>query len=216
MDMPRPAQRRDDLHAFKKQAILEAASHLFQQHGMEGTTMRAIAKEAGYSTGAPYAYYRSKEEIHADLLAASLARLLAALKDAQKKGADGPARIHRLGRGFLDYYGRNPADLSLGRYLLAPAPAATDGPPSPAGSRLTSRLLTLFGHMANTLHQETGVDAETAQTEALDAATYFLGTLLMAATGRAAIMGAQPQEMIDRYVKQMLQRLYQKKEQEQV
>lgn len=43
--------------------IAEAATRLFQEHGYEATTMRAIAREAGVATGNAYYYFASKEEL---------------------------------------------------------------------------------------------------------------------------------------------------------
>jgi AcrR family transcriptional regulator len=61
-----------------RSAITGAALRLFRERGYEATTMRAIAQEAGVSTGNAYYYFGSKEELvqqfyahnHADHLAA--------------------------------------------------------------------------------------------------------------------------------------------------
>lgn len=42
-----------------KQKILEAARATIVEHGIQGTTLRGIAKRAGLSTGAIYHYYSS-------------------------------------------------------------------------------------------------------------------------------------------------------------
>ena len=56
--------------------------------------MRAIAKESNYTVGALYSYYKSREDIYADLLTMSLWRLKdftqAAAKDAQTSGEQLP------------------------------------------------------------------------------------------------------------------------------
>jgi AcrR family transcriptional regulator len=44
-------------------AIVEAALRLFRENGYEAATMRAIAREAGVSTGNAYYYFGSKEEL---------------------------------------------------------------------------------------------------------------------------------------------------------
>jgi AcrR family transcriptional regulator len=44
-------------------AIVESALELFRDRGYEATTMRAIAKRAGVSTGNAYYYFGSKEEL---------------------------------------------------------------------------------------------------------------------------------------------------------
>lgn len=43
--------------------IAEVAMRMFQEHGYEATTMRAIAREAGVATGNAYYHFASKEEL---------------------------------------------------------------------------------------------------------------------------------------------------------
>jgi AcrR family transcriptional regulator len=51
-----------------KQKIIEAAQRLIAQQGVEKTSMRDIAIEAGLTTGAIYYYYKSKEELLYDVM----------------------------------------------------------------------------------------------------------------------------------------------------
>lgn len=51
-----------------KQKIIEAAQRLITQQGVEKTSMRDIAMEAGMTTGAIYYYYASKEELLYDVM----------------------------------------------------------------------------------------------------------------------------------------------------
>ncbi|KQY56096.1 TetR family transcriptional regulator [Aeromicrobium sp. Root495] len=44
-------------------AILDAALDLFRSHGYDGTTMRAVAQQAGVSAGNAYYYFSSKEHL---------------------------------------------------------------------------------------------------------------------------------------------------------
>ena len=46
-----------------ERAILDAALELFAAHGYEQTSIRKIATKVGYSPGAIYSYFSSKEEI---------------------------------------------------------------------------------------------------------------------------------------------------------
>lgn len=48
--------------------IIEAAQRLIAEHGVEKTSMRDIANEAGITTGAIYYYYKSKEELLYDVM----------------------------------------------------------------------------------------------------------------------------------------------------
>ena len=51
-----------------KQKIIEAAQRLITTHGVEKTSMRDIAEEAGMTTGAIYYYYKSKEDLLYDVM----------------------------------------------------------------------------------------------------------------------------------------------------
>jgi AcrR family transcriptional regulator len=56
-------RRTDEFKADRREAILDAAQRLFVAHGYDRTTLRAIAREAGLSTGAIYIYFQTKAEI---------------------------------------------------------------------------------------------------------------------------------------------------------
>jgi AcrR family transcriptional regulator len=51
-----------------KMKIIEAAQRLIAKSGVEKTSMRNIAEEAGITTGAIYYYYKSKEELLYDVM----------------------------------------------------------------------------------------------------------------------------------------------------
>lgn len=51
-----------------KVKIIEAAQRLIAKQGVEKTSMRNIAEEAGMTTGAIYYYYKSKEELLYDVM----------------------------------------------------------------------------------------------------------------------------------------------------
>lgn len=59
--------RRQRAKAATTAKVLEAARDLFETVGFEGATMRAIAKQAGMSTGAIFANYRDKAELYASV-----------------------------------------------------------------------------------------------------------------------------------------------------
>jgi len=60
---PRPLFyiREDDPPA--KRHILRAAMKLFSEHGLDGTSIRDIARESGYTNPALYKHFASKEEL---------------------------------------------------------------------------------------------------------------------------------------------------------
>lgn len=48
---------------FHRENIIKAADELFQEFGLENTTMNMIAKLSNYSTATIYVYFKNKEEI---------------------------------------------------------------------------------------------------------------------------------------------------------
>lgn len=56
------------MHNEGKVKIIEAAQRLIARQGVEKTSMRNIAEEAGITTGAIYYYYKSKEELLYDVM----------------------------------------------------------------------------------------------------------------------------------------------------
>ncbi|MBQ7528910.1 TetR/AcrR family transcriptional regulator [bacterium] len=52
----------------RKEQLLDVASELFSKYGLEGTTTKDIAREAGVSPGLLYHYYSSKEELFCSLI----------------------------------------------------------------------------------------------------------------------------------------------------
>lgn len=55
-------------HNEGKVKIIEAAQRLIAEQGVDKTSMRNIAEEAGITTGAIYYYYKSKEELLYDVM----------------------------------------------------------------------------------------------------------------------------------------------------
>src|SRR2546430_1915643 len=52
-----------DLLQQKREAVAEAAFELFLKEGFHRTTTRDIARRAGVSAGAPFTYFKDKEDI---------------------------------------------------------------------------------------------------------------------------------------------------------
>ena len=98
--------------------ILAAAQRVFEAKGLEGANMRAIAREAGYTPGALYFYYKSQEEIYADLLTTSLWRLKDYTHDAARDAQTPAEQLQTRAVAFYDYYATRPDEMSLGFYLF--------------------------------------------------------------------------------------------------
>jgi AcrR family transcriptional regulator len=73
--MPRRPTREDVLTAYRRDALLSAATRVFGESGFEGATMERIADMADVAKGTPYLYYASKEKIYEAALSRGFARL---------------------------------------------------------------------------------------------------------------------------------------------
>ena len=47
----------------RRECIIDAALSLFAEHGVEGTTMKMLAKRAGISPGLTYHYFKGKADL---------------------------------------------------------------------------------------------------------------------------------------------------------
>ena len=73
----------------QKELILSAAKKLFSRFGLEKTTMEDIAKAAGKGKSSLYYYFKSKEEVYAEVIRKEIAGLKATIRRAIE-GEDDP------------------------------------------------------------------------------------------------------------------------------
>jgi len=66
--MPRTKEFGEKLREATRDKIINAAVALFAENGLAGTSVSQIAKQAGISVGLMYHYYKTKEEIFAQLV----------------------------------------------------------------------------------------------------------------------------------------------------
>ncbi|MBO0832470.1 MAG: TetR/AcrR family transcriptional regulator, partial [Actinobacteria bacterium] len=85
-----------------RSAIVTAALDLFRRHGYDATTMRAIAAEAGVSTGSAYYYFSSKEELIREFYARSLAEHATACRLVLDSETEFAARLSGTLRALVD------------------------------------------------------------------------------------------------------------------
>ncbi len=88
-----------------RSAIVTAALRLFRENGYDATTMRAVAAEAGVSTGNAYYYFGSKEELIREFYARSQADHTAACRAVLAAETDFAARLCGTLRAMIDVLG---------------------------------------------------------------------------------------------------------------
>ena len=64
----RPRTRRDEQRERTRAELLDAASEVFAAHGFNGASVDQVAEAAGFTKGAVYSNFASKEELFVELL----------------------------------------------------------------------------------------------------------------------------------------------------
>ncbi len=202
-DAERRTGRRRAVGDLKRRIILDAAERVFAEHGLEGASLRAIARAAGYTQGAIYFHYASKEEIYGDLLGGSLDRLDAAVRAAEgEQRTEGPAAgLHDAALAFYDYYRDHPQELELGFYLFRGMRPLGLTPELDA--RLNARLravLALIEAPIRTL----GADPARAERETAALFAQAAGLLLLVHTGRLRLFGLDGRALFRDYLARLV------------
>jgi AcrR family transcriptional regulator len=197
--------RRGAVRDFKRAAILAAAQDIFGRLGLEGATIRAIAQAAGYTAGAVYSYYPTKEAIYADILAQSLISLRQAVNAAASAAADDQGRVHATLRAFFDYYRDRPQELELGFYLfqgLRPRGLSRD-----FDRALNSKLIAVLMRMRGAIMRYGRLRPLAAHRETVAAMCHICGVLLMAQTGRLKTLDGDADMLIEHYIDGLVARI---------
>ncbi|MCR3774138.1 efflux system transcriptional repressor MexL, partial [Pseudomonas aeruginosa] len=84
----------------KREAILEAAKRLFLCNGYDGSSMEAIASEAGVSKLTVYSHFTDKETLFSEAVKAKCAEQLPALYFQLAEGAPLEKVLLNIARGF--------------------------------------------------------------------------------------------------------------------
>lgn len=82
-----PRRTRDEQRAQTRADLIGAAAEVFARHGYHGTSVDMIAEAAGYTKGAVYSNFQSKEELFLALLEARLEESLDSMQDVMDSAA---------------------------------------------------------------------------------------------------------------------------------
>ena len=190
-------ERRDAITEAKKAIILRAARTIFERDGLEAASIRAIAQAAGYTPGALYGYFPSKEHIYAALLGESLARLHTVTHAAAASGT-AAKRFKAAGLAFFNFYDTNPGDLDLGFYLFRGG-IRPRGLSRELNAELNAQLLGCLQPLADAAI-DLGATAALARNVAGDVLAHSSGLLLLAHTRRLNLFGGNPRDMMHHYL----------------
>ncbi len=108
-----------------RQRILDAANHLFQELGYEGTTMRKIARRIEYNPATIYSYFKNKEEIFYALQHRAFQAFYDSIKHVRE--VEDPAkRLTSLGKAYLKFALENPGYYDLMFIMRQPMQALSE------------------------------------------------------------------------------------------
>ncbi|MCE9579999.1 MAG: TetR/AcrR family transcriptional regulator [Deltaproteobacteria bacterium] len=118
-------------HADTKQRILEVARKLVIKQGHANLSLRAVAREAGFSAPSLYEYFASKDEIVATIAGEIAASLRRALHEAATEAKDPRAALLAIGLAYVAWARKHPQDfLLMFSRLPSRRRALTAAPPS--------------------------------------------------------------------------------------
>lgn len=175
--------RRAAVSDYKRSLIRDAAKGVFATDGIDRSSMRSIARAAGYTTGAIYVHYATKEELYADVLRESLAALVERLEPVRDRPR---AALHAL----LAFYRERPQDFDLSFYLYGGGvrPVGLNDALNAELNGRMAEVIDLIGEGLGGRHHGTA------------ATTHVFGVLLMEQTGRLQILGESAEALVDTYL----------------
>jgi AcrR family transcriptional regulator len=100
---------RKESQARTRSKLLEAAGRVFARRGLERATVDEVAGEAGYTKGAFYANFRSKEDLFLTMLDERFSERLAEIERVLESGAPVEDQARQAGRDFSEYLAADPA-----------------------------------------------------------------------------------------------------------
>ena len=88
--------------------LLESAGRVFARRGLAHASVDEVAADAGFTKGAVYANFGSKDELFLEMLDARFAQRLQEMDRALSTDEPPEAQARAAGRDFVDYLGGDP------------------------------------------------------------------------------------------------------------
>lgn len=198
------AARESTLNQARRTLILDAARTAFFELGLDGASLREIAKRAGYTPGAIYSYFANVEEIYGALLGESLQRLNKVVETVGPKSATAAATLRAKAKAFYVFYRDNPKELDLGFYLFDGV--KPKGLTPELNQKLNEQLMAALRPVQNQL-EAAGLNADEAVVETTAVFAHVVGVLVLNNTGRIRLFRQDPDALFERYMDSLIQRL---------
>jgi len=114
MSRPRRVPKQPYHHGNLREALIRAAAELVSERGLEGVSLREVARRAGVSHGAPYHHFKSKEQLAAELYIEGVRRYQQGLSRELGRHDSAEAGIRGVVHHYLRWVERHP---KWARYL---------------------------------------------------------------------------------------------------
>jgi AcrR family transcriptional regulator len=116
MKVRRRARRRTGYHhGHLREALIEAALRMVKEQGVEGVSVREVAKRAGVSSGAPFRHFPSRTALMTAVAEQAMSRfrdeIVRALEEVE--GNAPLDRFRALGTAYMRWVVRNPAHFEV-------------------------------------------------------------------------------------------------------
>jgi AcrR family transcriptional regulator len=114
-------------HGDLRRALLDAARQLAEERGIDGFTLREVARRAGVSHAAPYHHFADKTALVEALAIETYHHLAQALQQAcDRKGGNALDRLGVIGIAYVEFAVEHPAEFRLlTRFEICPPPQDT-------------------------------------------------------------------------------------------
>ncbi|APW43081.1 hypothetical protein RS694_11445 [Rhodoferax saidenbachensis] len=187
----------------RRAMVLAAAKAVFTQLGLERSSIREIAKRAGYTPGAIYAYFPSKQELFAALLEESMHRVDGVIAQARPIKGRPHALLQARAQAWFSFFATHSRDLELTLFLLAGS--GLQGMAPELSQRLHARLRQTLDPCVAAL-QTLGADPAQAHAEREALLAHGLGLLMVQSSASLTAPETSAQALFVQYLDRLAER----------
>jgi len=90
-------------HGNLRAVLLDEATTVLRESGVEGLSLRDLARRAGVSHGAPRSHFVDRQALLDALAESGFVRLTASVRDVLAGGGDLPRRFRDVARAYVDF-----------------------------------------------------------------------------------------------------------------
>lgn len=104
--MPRLTRKEKQAHT--RSCLMNSAARVFARRGLQSASIDEVAEDAGYTKGAFYANFKSKEELFLAMLDERFAERVEQIDATMASGDDPKQQAHQAGVEFVRYVSADP------------------------------------------------------------------------------------------------------------